>query len=392
MDLDRVRQDTPTCFDQVFLDSAGSSLLPAPVLAEVNGHLRREQEVGGYRAQDERQADLEDGYRVAAEFFDCAPDEVAFAESATRAWQSALASVPFKAGDRVLVTEAEYGGNAVALLAYCVPLGVSVEVVPSDADGCLSIDRLRDMLDDRVKLVSLVHTPTNGGLVNPVAEAIAAVHETDALTLLDACQTGGQLPVHAAALDADFVSLTGRKWLRAPRGSGLLIVRGRAKGTRPPIIDHAWTDWTGLDEIDIPSSARVHEAWESSVATRLGLIRALRYAADLGIDTIAEAVQSRAEHLRTGLSALPGVRVHDLGRTKAGIVTFTVDGHTADEVKRYLVQRDITVTVSQLKATRYDMTRRGLTEVVRASPHYFVAPQQLDEFLTAVDALTSARS
>ncbi|MGH3624015.1 MAG: aminotransferase class V-fold PLP-dependent enzyme, partial [Sciscionella sp.] len=103
IDLERVRADTPACVDRIFLDSAGSSLPPAPVLDEVVGHLRSEAEIGGYRAAQHRAEDIEAGHGVFAELLDCEPDEVAFTDSATRSWLSLLDSVPLDAGDRVLI-------------------------------------------------------------------------------------------------------------------------------------------------------------------------------------------------------------------------------------------------------------------------------------------------
>nr|WP_091448791.1 aminotransferase class V-fold PLP-dependent enzyme [Actinokineospora iranica] len=389
MDLAAVRADTPACRDRVFLDSAGSSLPPRQVVDEVVGHLRREAEVGGYRAAAERQDDLDQGYAHVADLLGCLPDEVAFTDSASRSWLAALDAIPLGPGDRVLTTEAEYGGNAIPLLTLARRVGATVEAVPSDADGALDVDALRGMLDERVKLLSLVHVPTNGGLVNPVTEAAAAVHEAGALVLLDACQSLGQLPIPAGA---DIVTGTGRKWLRGPRGTGVLAVRRAALDRlRPRLVDLRGGFWESLDEVRLHDDARVFELWEFGVAERLGLIAAVRYALDLGLDRIAAAVGERADRLRAGLAAISGVEVRDLGSRRCGLVSFTVEGTAAERVRDALLARDITVTVSRVSSTRYDMTRRGLAQVVRASPHYFVSPEQIDQAVAAVAALERDR-
>ncbi|MCP2257007.1 Selenocysteine lyase/Cysteine desulfurase [Streptoalloteichus tenebrarius] len=385
IDLDAVRADTPACRDQVFLDSAGSSLPPRPVLDAVVGHLRREAEVGGYRAAQERIDEIEAGYGVAADLLGCRPEEIAFTDSATRSWDLAFAAVPLAEGDRVLVTEAEYAGNAVALLHRAAAVGATVEPIPSDEHGAVSVEALRDLLDERVRLVSLVHVPTNGGLVNPVREVADAAHEVGALVLLDACQSVGQLRVRMDELDVDMVSVTGRKWLRGPRGTGLLAVRESAAGLlRPYLVDHHGADWIAPNQARLRPDARVFELWEYNVADRLGLVAAMRYALGLGVDAIAATVVERAERVRAGLSALPGVTVRDLGRQRCGIVSFTVDGMSPETVRDTLRERGVTVTVSRVSSTLLDMTRRGLDAVVRASPHYFVSPEQVDEFVAAV--------
>lgn len=385
MDLRAVRADTPAALDRVFLDSAGSSLPPAPVLEAQIGHLRREAEVGGYLAAAERFDDLEAGYGVLAELLGAAPDEIAFSDSATRSWLSAFDAVPLAAGDRVLVTEVEYAGNAVPLLRRAEETGATVEAVPSDAHGQVDVAALRELLDERVKLVSLVHVPTNGGLVNPVAEVAAAAHEVGALVLLDACQSIGQIPVRLHDLGVDVLSGTGRKWLRGPRGTGLLAVRREVlHRLRPRLVDLHSGSWTSPTAYGLRDDARVFELWECSIAAKLGLVEAARYALALGVDTIAAEVGDRAKRLRAGLADLPGVRVHDLGERRCGLVTFTVDGVAAPDVKARLAAEGVTVTTSSVGSTRIDMGRRGLDEVVRASPHYFVSPEQVDQAVEAV--------
>ncbi|MFD9737428.1 aminotransferase class V-fold PLP-dependent enzyme [Umezawaea sp. NPDC059074] len=383
-----IHRDTPAALDQVFLDSAGSSLPPTPVLDVQLDHLRREAEVGGYRAAAERADDLEAGYGVLAELLGADADEIAFSDSATRSWLGAFDAVPLAEGDRVLITEVEYAGNAVPLLRRAEETGATIETVPSDAHGQVDVAALRELLDERVRLVSVVHVPTNGGLVNPVAEIAAAAHEVGALVLLDACQSIGQFPVGLRDLGVDMLSGTGRKWLRGPRGTGVLAVRREVLPLlRPRLVDLRSGEWTSPTTYALREDARVFELWESSVAARLGLVEAARYALGVGLDTIAAEVGDRAKRLRAGLADLPGVRVRDLGERQCGLVTFTVDGVAAPEVRDRLAEVGVTVTASFVSSTRIDMAKRGLDEVVRASPHYFVSPEQVDQAVAAVSRI-----
>jgi cysteine desulfurase/selenocysteine lyase len=367
--------------DLIFLDSAGSSIPPAEVVDEVIGHLRRETEIGGYRAAAERRDDVEAGYGVLAGFFGCEPSEVAFTDSATRSWLTAFDAVPLGKGDRVLVTEVEYGGNAVPMLRRAEETGATIEVMPSDSHGQLDVDALD--LDERVKLISLVHVPTNGGLVNPVSEVTAKAHEVGALVLLDACQSTGQIDLRG--LDYDMLVCTGRKWLRGPRGTGALVVRDEVRRRlKPRLMDHSAAEWVAPDRYEPRDDARVFELWEYGVADRLGLIAAVQYALAKGLDVIEAEVQARAKRLREGLANIPGITVQDLGERRSGIVTFTSDRVPAMELKDRLWQENVAVTVSQKGSTLIDMTRRGLDEVVRASPHYFVTPEEIDQALERI--------
>ncbi|MFD4291749.1 aminotransferase class V-fold PLP-dependent enzyme [Rhodococcus sp. NPDC058505] len=388
LDQDRVRTDTPGCLDRVFLDSAGSSLPPTPVLEETVAHLRREAEIGGYLAAAERADDLAEVKLALARLLGAQPSDLALVESATRAWSDFFYAVPLTAGDRILITEVEYASNAIAALQRARASGASVEVVPSTPAGDVDLDALHRMLDERVRIVSLVHAPTNGGLLNPVREVVDLAHAVGALVLLDACQSVGQIPVDVGVLGVDALSATGRKWLRGPRGTGFLYLRPElARTMEPAALDLHGAQWAEASGYRLAPDASRFEFWECSVAGRLGLGAAVRYLLALGVDEVAAAVSARAEFARTELASLPGVTVRDLGGHRSGIVSFTVDGVDPATAREMLAEKNITVTVSGRGSTYVDMTRRGLDGVLRASPHYFNTFEDLERLVAAVAGL-----
>jgi selenocysteine lyase/cysteine desulfurase len=170
IDLARVRADTPGVAHVAHLNNAGSALPPRQVVDATVDYLRREAEIGGYETAAERRDGWEHTYDALARLLNAGRDEIAVMENATRAWDMAFYAFPLAAGDRVLTGRPEYASNWIALKQVADRTGARIEVVPDDEQGQIDVAALERLLDDDVKLVSLVHVPTQSGLVNPAAE------------------------------------------------------------------------------------------------------------------------------------------------------------------------------------------------------------------------------
>jgi len=382
LDIGRIRADTPATHDKVFLASAGASLMPIPVVRAMHDYLDLEAQLGGYGAYESEQVRLASAYELAARLIGALPQEIAFMESATAAWQMAFYSMSLKKDDVVLTSEAEYGANFVALLQLRQRLGIEIQVVPSDATGTIDLDALRHMISPRVKLICLTWIPTNGGLVNPAAEVGKIARTHDVAYLLDACQALGQMPVDVQTLHCDMLTATGRKFLRGPRGTGFLYVRsGFIPQLEPHTIDHFSAPWVERDRYELRDGARRYETWESNYAARMGLVTAMDYALNIGMSAIQERCVVLAARLRSGLHVLPAATVCDLGRDLSAIVSYTIEGEPAEHVVERAAKAGITMGVTLPSGTRLDAERRRLPPMVRASPHYFNTEQEIDTLL-----------
>lgn len=388
IDLNRLRKDTPGCRNVAHFNNAGSSLPPKPVLKAVIDHLELESQIGGYEAAAKADARLEGVYKSVARLINAKPGEIALVENATRAWDMAFYSLKFQPGDRILTAQSEYVSNYIAFLQVAKRCGATVEPVPNDEFGQLSIPALTKMIDKRVKLIAVTHVPTNGGLINPAAAIGKVAREHGIPFLLDACQSVGQLEIDVAKIGCDMLSATGRKFLRGPRGTGFLYVRkSLIEKLEPPFLDLHAATWTAADRYEIRKDARRFENWESYVAGRLGLGAAADYALAIGMKNIEADIRAKAATLRQALGAIRGVTVRDLGENPGGIVTFTKAGKRAEAIKKALAAAKINVSVSGASSTLLDMTARKLSEVVRASVHYYNTPAEIKSLAKVIDRL-----
>jgi selenocysteine lyase/cysteine desulfurase len=389
IDVERVRADTPGCEERLHFNNAGASLMPRPVIDAVVAHLELEGRIGGYEAKDASVEALDGVYASAAQLVNCDSSEIALLENATRAWYAAFSAIGFERGDRVVTGRAEYVSNYLGYLRMTRATGAEIVVVADDEYGQIDVAKLAAELERGAKLVALTHVPTSGGLVNPAADVGRLTREAGVPFLLDACQSVGQMPIDVDAIGCDFLSTTGRKFLRGPRGTGFLYVaRRRLDELDPAMPEVGSASWTSRDAYTHKQGARRFETWEASYALQLGLGRAIEYALELGLDSIWERVSSLAAQLRATIEAIPGARTYDLGRTKCGIVTFAVDGSESATLRARLAEHDVNVHLSETGDTRLDFEARSLPTMIRASIHYFNTEAEVARFGELVEELT----
>ena len=208
--------------------------------------------------------------------------------------------------------------------------------------------------------------------------------------LLDACQSVGQMPVDVGEIGCDMLSATGRKFLRGPRGTGFLYVRrGLVEALEPPLLDLHAAEWQPDGSYRIRPDARRFENWETQRrdedrARRRGRLRARASGSRRSATACARSPASCA----TRLAALAGrhrprPRRGALGRSSPSRSTAA----RPPRWSRRCAQRGVNTSLSPATYARLDFGARGLTDLVRASPHYYNDVDDLDRLVDAVEAL-----
>lgn len=387
--------------ERAHLNNAGTSLPSAAVVARIHRHLDLEAAIGGYEAMAAVADEIAALPASLARLFGpgVGADEIVPTESATRAWETVLWSIAesrsWSAADRVLVDQFSYGTMHTSLAALHATRGVRITLVDSLPDGRIDPAALAASLADAAlpaaRLVLVTHIPTHLGSVTDtgaVRDVLTAAAADDLIYALDVSQSLGQLPLDVAELGCHIAFAPGRKFLRAPRGTGVLYVRAALAAQLIPLAPPAGT--AAPDGVlALPPAARRFDQFEHSLAVRLGLGVAAREADELGLDRIAALVGRRSREVIDLLGGVPGVRLTGTPDDR-GIISFVHDAIEPAAVVAAATGAGVNIWVNPAVGAPLDLARRPVLPSVRVSPHCFTDDGDLERLARALHALPRA--
>ncbi len=376
------RADTPGCAHRIHLNNAGASLMPAPVVRRIAEHLRLESEIGGYEASDRVAEEGERCYDAIAELVGATPRNIAITSSATTAFVQAMSAFDFAPGDVIVATRADYTSYQIQFQSLAARLGVEVLHAADLPEGGADPQSVRELAQHpRCRLVHASWVPTHSGLVQDVAAIGAVCEELGVPYFVDACQAAGQIPIDVAELRCDYLSATGRKFLRGPRGIGFLYVSDRAleRGDHPLFVDMRGATWEAPKRYRLVDSAKRFEDWEFPYAVVLGLGEAVRYALGVRVERGGARARELAARIRRSLAELPGVRVLSAGANPCAIVTAAIEGRNAPELVNALRERGVNTSATLRWYGLLDFEKTDVTSALRLSPHYYNTEAEVDD-------------
>ncbi|WP_027385421.1 aminotransferase class V-fold PLP-dependent enzyme [Chryseobacterium gregarium] len=381
MDINQIRQETRGLADgKIFLNNAGSSLMPNVVTDSMTDYLHQEEQSGGYEVAGRNAALLEQFYTETAMLINGKPDNIAFATSATEAFVKALSSIMFEEGDFIITTDDDYISNQITFLSLQKKLKVNIIRMKNLPDHELDLEDFENLIKKHhPKLVAVTHIPTNSGLIQNVAGVGKICRQYEVLYLVDACQSVGQMAVDVEKIGCDFLTATGRKFMRGPRGSGFLYISDRvlAQDYAPLLLDMRGADWTEYNDYQLLPTAKRFEHWEVSYASMLGFTKALQYANSIGLQNIEDYNTILSGKLRRNIDNA-GFKTWDLGNRLSSIITFSGPDGNLESVQKVLKENNIFFSLTYKNSALIDFTRKNINGIVRLSPHYFNTPEEME--------------
>ncbi|MEO8252424.1 MAG: cysteine desulfurase [Chloroflexota bacterium] len=385
--------DTPTRSGKrlVFLDAAASAPKPRSVvdaMSDAYSHHYANVHRGIYELSEDATGRFEGARAKVAAFIGASsPREIVFVRNATEAINLVAYSwghTNLGKGDRMVTTQLEHHANIVPWQQLTREVGAKLDYVAISDDGCLELDDLRAKLADGPKLLAVAAVSNALGTINPLAEIIRMGHEAGALVLVDAAQAAPHMPIDVAALDCDFLVLSGHKML-GPSGIGALWGRRELLDAMPPFMTGGSmitkVTMDGAEWNEVPYK---FEAGTPAIVEAIGLGAAIDYLNALGMDNVRDHERYLFEHAWAALGEIAGVRRFgpDDPAIHAGVISFDLEGIHPHDVATVFDSEGVAVRAGHHCAQPV-MLRYDVPATTRAS---FYVYNDLDD----VEALTAA--
>jgi cysteine desulfurase / selenocysteine lyase len=378
----------------VYLDSANTSQKPRQVLEVLrdvyerhNANVSRSVHTLGTEATA-----AYEGARAKVAAFIGAPsaDEVVFTKNSSEAINLlAYTSAEFLSlgpGDEIVVSEMEHHSNLVPWQLLCRRTGATLRWFGVTDEGRLDESHLHDLVNERTKLVSLVHMSNILGTINNVSRIVDRAHEVGALVMLDCSQSVPHLPVDVARLGADFIAFTGHKML-GPTGIGALWGRAELLAAMPPFLGGgSMIETVTMAETTFAPPPARFEAGTPPIAEAIALGAAVDYLSRLGMQAVHEHEMEITGYALKTLADIPGVRIFGPATPegRGGTVSFAVDGVHPHDVGQILDDLGVEVRVGH-HCARPVCARFGVAAMTRASFYVYTTTEEIDALARGVE-------
>ncbi len=398
MNVDEVRRDFPALRHRsggppIYLDSACMSLVPRPVLDAMEEYYAEYPGCAGrslHRFAEEVGQRYDAARETFARFLGRAdPRWIVFLRNATEAINLVAQGLPWKRGDRVLISDREHNSNLVVWQRLAAERGIRIEVLPLSEDGSFDPDELERHLGGGVRLVSLFHTSNVDGRSLPVREIAERAHDRRALVLIDGCQAAPHRRVDADRLGADFYTVSAHKML-GPNGTGVLAAAFEPLAQlRPLLVGGETVEWTTLADHALRPPPHRFEAGLQNYAGVLGAAAGIDYLSRIGLEAVEAQQRSVNETISRGLAGQE--RVHVLGppdpADRPSIYGFLLDGVDPNDAAVFLDEGHRVMVRSGMHCAHSFYARRGLTGNVRASFYLYNTRAEAEALVRGVEEL-----
>lgn len=379
----------------VYFDNAATSQRPQSVIDkwnEVSSYSNSNIHRAVHRLADEATTAYEQARDAVKAFLNAGSREEIIFTSGTTASVNLVAysfgEAFVKAGDEVIVTEAEHHSNIVPWQLLCQRKGAVLKVLHVDDSGHLMLEELDELLTEKTRIMAVTHISNVLGIVNPVKDIIEKCHSRNVPVLVDGAQGSVHCKVDVREMDCDFYVFSGHK-IYAATGTGVLYGKKKLLDQMPPYMGGG--EMVGNVSFDKTTYAPLplkFEAGTQNFASAATLKPAIDFINLLNDKELIEEYDKVRDYLLTTLLNDERIRLYGVPRgtndEKIPLFSFTVEGVHHEDLALILDKMGIASRSGQMCAEPL-MNRFGVTGMLRVSLAPYNTMEEAEYFVKCLD-------
>ncbi|GKV66640.1 MULTISPECIES: cysteine desulfurase [Sporosarcina] len=380
----------------VYLDSAATSQKPVQVIEALDNYYRWNNS-NVHRGVHTLGNKATDGYEGAREkvrkFINAkSTEEIIFMRGTTTALNTVAESyghANVSEGDEIVITHMEHHSNIIPWQQLAKETGAVLKYIDLEEDGTLSLDKVRETITDRTKIVSIMYVSNVLGTMNPIEEITEIAHQHGAIMCVDAAQAAPHMRIDVQKLNCDFLAFSGHK-MCGPTGIGVLYGKKELLNNMEPIeFGGEMIDFVGLYESTWKELPWKFEGGTPIIAGAIGLGAAIDYLEEIGLDAIERHEHDLAGYAMDKMSEINGLTIYGPRdpEKRAGLVTFNLDDVHPHDVATVLDMNGIAVRAGHHCAQPL-MKWLACSATARASFYLYNTTEDVDRL---VEGLRSAK-
>ncbi len=381
-------KDFPQLKNTIYFDTAATSLTPKSVIDAVNHYYRdlsSNIHRGMYQSAVETTELYENTRELIADFINAKPEEIVY----TRGTTSSLNIVAFsyglanlKPGDEIITSELEHHSSYLPWQAVAKKTGAIIRFIPLDQEGRITVSAFKNILSEKTKIVALTYVSNVMGYITPLKEIIELAHQTGAIVVVDGAQSVQHLKVDVQNLDCDFLAFSGHKML-GPTGIGILYGKySLLKNMEPFEYGGDMNEDVEKESSTWKDAPQRFEAGTMPIASVLGMMEAVKYIQNSGIENIHEHVTKLHRYAIAQLSHIEGITIYNK-TSETGIIAFNLDNIPSHDAITFFAEKNIAMRAGQ-HCAKLICDWLGIYSCIRASMYIYNTYKEVDIFVETV--------
>jgi len=397
MDIESIKKEFPI-FDNkvhnndlVYLDSANSSQKPRVVIDRIYDFYSKEFSNVGRSVHYLAVAatNLYENTRISVQKYINAKDknEIVFTKGATEAINlvaNTFGQKYLEEGDEVLITELEHHSNYVPWHFLRKSKKIKIEFAEINKDGEVTIDAIKEKINDKTKLISVTHLSNVTGAILPIKEIVKLAHSKNIPVLVDGCQGAPHLKLDMQELDCDFYAISGHK-MYGPTGIGVLYAKKKWLDDLPPYQGGGGmiseVKKTGITYGDLPNK---YEAGTMATAQVIAFDESIKFLEKIGIENIEKHEKELLDYSLDVLGKNNSINIIGNPKNKGGVISFTIEGVHPHDIATILDEDGVAIRAGH-HCCQILHEKLGLPATARASFGIYNTKKDIDQLSKSIE-------